>query len=422
MNNLFLDKVALSELGKVELKNYHQKLGIFKHLYSKGPDTNKKISKSINVSIPKFSFLVRDLIDKGCIYKQTNSFVEGGKKIHYYELNQNIFFALNIFIKPGSVRFTLIDNTHANFFDQTFSEVALDPNDKVISLLSLLQLFIVRSEVNPKMLLGISINLTKISFPKFRNNFPFLFTDNEFNQFQRRLKKQFNKPIYFIDGVKGASMAELNFGNALNRKDVLVISMDWGINLEVILGGKLQTEASGLTREFGHIPFVEDGELCYCGKRGCLETVASGYAIIENARKGLLTGQLSILNSMVDGDLKALDQEIVIEAANLGDQFAIKLLSDIGLNIGKGLSILIQIFNPELIVLQGKIAKANKFITTPIQQSINKYCMVQHREGLSIVPSSLDDNAIILGSTVNVFNALFKSSEMFLFNNRPENI
>lgn len=422
MDSLFLDKVALSELGKVELKNYYEKIGILKHLYSKGPDTYKKICKSINVSFPKFSLLIKELIDKGCIYKLTKSAVDGGKSRNYYELKQNIFFVLNIFLNPGSVRLTLIDNTHTIFLDQTFSEIALDRKDKVTSLLNLLQLFIIQSGVNPKMLLGISINFTELSFPKFRNNFPFLFTDKELSLLERGLKKHFSKPIYFIDAAKGASIAELNFGNALNRKDVLVISMDFGINLGLISEGKLQMEASGLTGEFGHIPFIEDGELCYCGKRGCLETVASGYAIVETARKGLLAGQLSILNSMVEGDLKALDPKNVVEAANLGDQFAIKILSDIGINLGKGLAILVQIFNPELIILQGKIAKANKFITTPIEQSINKYCMVQHREGLIITPSALDENTILLGATVSVFNSFFQSSEKYLYNNRLENI
>ncbi|MCJ7758323.1 MAG: ROK family protein, partial [Gillisia sp.] len=158
----------------------------------------------------------------------------------------------------------------------------------------------------------------------------------------------------------------------------------------------------------GHIPIVEDGLLCHCGKRGCLETVASGIAMVSKAKKGLEAGQTSILNTMINNEIENLEPELIIEAANLGDQFAINVLSEIGISLGKGIAILIQIFNPELIILEGKIAEANQFITTPIQQSLNTYTMIQLKERTQISLSTIGKNSSLLGATVAVMEHIFK--------------
>ena len=100
---------------------------------------------------------------------------------------------------------------------------------------------------------------------------------------------------------------------------------------------------------------------------------------------------------------------MIIDAANQGDQYAINILAEIGKNLGKGMAILIQLFNPELIILGGKIAEAKQYITTPIQQSINTYCMTQLRENVTIALSELGKDAGILGSVATVMENIFES-------------
>src|SRR5690606_7196052 len=208
--------------------------------------------------------------------------------------------------------------------------------------------------------------------------------------------------------VKSAALAESRFGLAQNKQDVLVVSLDWGVGLGIIMDGKLRSGTIGYAGEIGHIPLVNDGILCYCGKRGCLETVASGIALANMAKEGIKSGQASFLTELSDQELERLEPQIIIDAANRGDQYAISILSQVGINLGKGISILIQLFNPELIILGGKIAEAKQYITTPIQQSINTYCMAQLREKTKIELSNLGKNAAILGSVAVVMENLFE--------------
>lgn len=170
----------------------------------------------------------------------------------------------------------------------------------------------------------------------------------------------------------------------------------------------MHTGESGFAGEFGHIPMTEDGLLCHCGKRGCLETEASGLALVRRAKEGLEKGQISILKNLDEEKLEKLEPETIIDAANKGDQFAINVLSEIGIKLGKGIAILIQIFNPELIILEGKIAEAKQFITTPIQQSMNTYCMMQLKERTSIELSDLGSSSSLFGGTIAVMDTIFK--------------
>lgn len=163
------------------------------------------------------------------------------------------------------------------------------------------------------------------------------------------------------------------------------------------MDGKLRKGTCGFSGELGHIPFVENGALCYCGKHGCLETIASGNALSEMAKEGILAGKNSMLNKLSKEELQRIEPAIIIDAANKGDQYAIQLLSNIGTHMGKGIAMLIQLFNPELIILSGKIAEAKQYITLPMQQAINTYCMTQIRERTTIVSSELGENSRLLG-------------------------
>src|SRR5690606_24219465 len=99
-------------------------------------------------------------------------------------------------------------------------------------------------------------------------NFTYFIKEEESESLEEILKRKFNKPIFILNDAKSACLAESNFGLANNRQNVLVISMDWGIGLGVIIDGKVYQGPSGFAGEFGHIPLVDDGLLCHCGKRG----------------------------------------------------------------------------------------------------------------------------------------------------------
>jgi predicted NBD/HSP70 family sugar kinase len=190
----------------------------------------------------------------------------------------------------------------------------------------------------------------------------------------------------------------------------MVINLGWGIGLGMIVNGKLFRGYNGFAGELSHIPLSEDGALCECGKRGCLEAEASMLVVARKAIAGIQQGRITSLKyNGNDHDHSKLMGDAVLEAANNGDQFAIELLSDAGYKIGKALAILIHIMNPANIVLSGRGAKVAKILMAPIQQALHKYCIPRLAGGTELLVSELGFDAELIGAAVLVMENFDKN-------------
>ena len=409
MNKIILENVAVGKLNNIEKKQYTHRIKIIKDMYVKGPITNTDICKDFNISSPTSMGLLNELIDEGIVEKQGQAKSEGGRKRDLYGLRDNSLFILSVAMGRFKTRLAIFDNNNNNLTGIKVFPIKISKDLSALDqLYESAEELIVTSGIDRKKLMGIGINMPGLVDSKEGNNYTYLLTNSKTESLQKVLSNKFKKPVYIQNDVKSTALAEYRFGLAQGRKNVLVLSLDWGIGLGILMDGKLMVGTTGFAGEIGHIPLVNDGTLCYCGKLGCLETVASGIALARMAKEGIKSGQYSLLNELSEQEIDKIEPKLVIDAANRGDQYAINILSQIGINLGKGIAILIQLFNPELIILGGKIAEAKQYITTPIQQSINTYCMEQLREKTSIALSNLGENAGVLGSVAVVMENIFE--------------
>jgi predicted NBD/HSP70 family sugar kinase len=226
-----------------------------------------------------------------------------------------------------------------------------------------------------------------------------------------QLEAKFERKVFIENDARAKTLAEFKFGNKNTHKNVLGIFVDWGIGLGIIIDEKLYRGYSGFAGEFSHSPLFDAKEIsCSCGKRGCLESVASGGAVVRLAKEAIALDKDSILARLSEGKEENLEPAIVVEAAMAGDQRAISILSDVGLDLGRGIAILIQLLNPELIILGGAIAEANQYITTPIQQALNIYSMAKLREKTSIELSKLGKEVGLRGAIAIVNEHIFEDT------------
>jgi N-acetylglucosamine repressor len=408
MDILTLEDTYIKELNNIERKKFFQKLKIIKFLYIKGAQSNADICERFNISSPTSIGLLNELITEGYVEKQGRGHSIGGRKPDLYGLQDNSLFVLGIEMGQYNTRMAIFNNRNEPVTEiQTFP-IRISQDLAILDdLYECVMNLILASGINSNKLLGIGISMPGLVALKEGRNYTYLLTPEGSASLQQLLESRFKKPVFLQNDVKAATLAEYRFGLARQRRDVLVISMDWGIGIGMIMDGKLRTGTSGFAGEFGHIPMVEDGVLCYCGKRGCLETVASGNALARMALAGIKSGQSTQLRNFTSPETDRIEPKVVIDAAHHGDQYAINILSEVGLNLGKGIAILIQLFNPELIILGGKMAEAKQYIAVPIQQSINTYCMTQLREKTSIAMSTLGPNAGILGAVATVMENIF---------------
>jgi predicted NBD/HSP70 family sugar kinase len=204
------------------------------------------------------------------------------------------------------------------------------------------------------------------------------------------------------------TLAEFKFGQKDNYKNVLGIFIGWGIGLGIIIDGKIYQGASGFAGEFSHSPIFDSSDItCTCGKKGCLESVASGTAIVRMAKEAIATDSDSILSRMVRENNNEIEPFLVVDAALAGDQRAITILSEVGLDLGRGISILIQLLNPEMIIIGGSVAEAKQYLITPIQQALNIYSMAKARENTELALYKLGKEVGLLGGVAVVNEKIF---------------
>ncbi len=410
MKSLVVSKKYIESLSYIDRKKHLQKTRLLKFIYINGPKSNIELSSELNISLPTSAALLSELSNDGLIEISGTGVSIGGRKPKLHSLKSESLYALSVDIGFFKTKIAVIDNNNNNITGIHTYELKITKDRSAIDKLHLLiNTLIDNYGIDKQKLIGVGVSMPGLIDPTKGNNYSYLYDDKDQKSLKEVLEDKFKLSVFIQNDVKNSALAESRFGLAKDKSNVLVILLDWGIGLGAIIDGKICSGTSGFFGEIGHIPFIEGGELCYCGKRGCLETVASGIAMAKRAKEGIKSGQDSILNELSGYEIDKIEPHLIIDAANRGDQYAISILSEFGNNLGKGLSILIQLFNPELIILGGKMAEAKQYITIPVQQSINTYCMTQIREKVQIVLSDLAQDASILGSACSVFENVMEN-------------
>jgi predicted NBD/HSP70 family sugar kinase len=204
------------------------------------------------------------------------------------------------------------------------------------------------------------------------------------------MERRLHRPVFVDNAANLTALAELRQGAARGRNDVVVLDVGDGIGAGLISGGRLLSGHSGLAGEFGHTVIREDGPVCRCGNRGCLEAIASGPAILD---------------SLVDnrGINKIGD---VIVAAMAGDSACIRAIGDAGRTIGLAAANLCNLLDPERVVVSGELSRAGELLLGPLRHTVERAVIVGPDALPDIVPGQLGLRAATMGAVTYAVDRL----------------
>lgn len=411
MNKQLLEKSINSNgLSNIEHKKIFQKNAIIEYLYEQGPTSNPDIARYTKMSSPTITKLIQELINLGIVIDMGIGESIGGRKPNLFGINPNARYIIGIDIDCRMVKLGIF-----NLANEAVSEIITyfgnvkDKNEMFNDLFRRLEKLIKESDIDSDSLLGIGVSIPGLINSKTGQTYMDLRIDGE--KLEDQFNKRFNLPVVIDSDSRVMAIGEQAFGFAKNKKDVLCLNICDGIGLGMILNGIVYRGMSGLAGEFGHINVVKDGNLCTCGKYGCLETVASGTALIEQAQQGIKKGQESLIKELVNNDLDDIHVSDIIEAVNKGDIFAIEIINKLGHFLGEALSSLVHIFNPEMIIIGGKVALAENYLINPIENTLNKYTISHIMKDTQVVTSRLEEKVKLLGSVAMVMNRVFDEEE-----------
>lgn len=407
MKAYLFDNVLVKKLDGLERKKFLSAVRIIKYLYFNGPQPIASICKYSKISSPNAFAVLTDLMTRKLVEKKGRGASKGGRKPELYSLCNNAFYVLGVDMDIYQTRISLFNAANENVSGLKTVEIELNNNISTLDvLIQHLKSFIAEQGINQGEILGIGLSFPGlVDSVKGVNHTYFNFGKKAVRDV---LQEQMGLPVFVENDAKAIALAVWRLGLAKSKKDVLVLFLDWGIGLGMILDGKLYRGSSGFAGEFSHIPIVENGDLCICGKLGCLQTLAAGTTLVKMVKDGILAGRGSLLSTMEPAELQKVGLNQIIDAALDGDQHSINALSAIGENLGKGIAILIQLFNPELIVLGGKMAEAGQFLTTPIRQAVNKYCISQISDQAIIEVSKMGKEIGVIGALAVVMEDVFE--------------
>jgi len=205
---------------------------------------------------------------------------------------------------------------------------------------------------------------------------------------------------FLINDASAAALGEHQFGAGKGVNNLVMLTVGTGIGGGIIINGKLYLGSSGSAGEIGHMTIDVNGPKCSCGNIGCLERLVSGKAVAEEAIRRLSQGERSSLTEIVGGKVKSITAEKVSLAAQNGDSLAQDVISKAAIYLGIGLINLVNIFNPEMIIIGGGLAKMGDLLLEPARRAVRERAFQLSARLVRIVPAQLGDDAAVLGAAI----------------------
>ncbi|MFC1897547.1 ROK family protein [Chloroflexota bacterium] len=225
------------------------------------------------------------------------------------------------------------------------------------------------------------------------------------------VKEKYAVNVFLINDASAAALGEHHFGVGQGVNNLILLTVGTGIGGGIIINGRLYSGASGSAGEIGHMTIDVNGPRCNCGNTGCLETLASGTAVTREAIRRIRQGERSSLTEIVGGVVENITAEKVSTAAQGGDLLASDVILRAATYLGIGIVNLVNIFNPEMIIIGGGMVKMGDLLLNPARQAVRERAFPLLAQAVRIVPAQLGNDAGVLGAAVFAFQQKAKRGE-----------
>ena len=215
------------------------------------------------------------------------------------------------------------------------------------------------------------------------------------------IEDEFHIPTRIDNDVRCAALGELKFGAGKGCENFICITVGTGIGSGIVINGKVVRGATNAAGELGHIKLqMNGGPICGCGDTGCLEAFASGPAIVAMAQEYIKGGKSTKFREMAAAEGGEITPYMVAKAAEEGDPVAKRIFEIVGEYIGIGLTSVINLLNPEKVIIGGGVAESGELLLAPIRKTIKERAMVVAGNAVEIVPAQLGNSAGVIGASM----------------------
>lgn len=350
------------------------------------------LSKTLGISVPTVTKLVSELISDGYLQDEGKIGTSGGRRPSIYGLNPDAGYFLGIDVARQHFHIAVSDFKGEIILFIQDIEFVLEANaDSFRTMCSLIKDEIRKASLDWDKVLGVGISLSGRVNPEKGFSLTYFVSDDIplKDLFQREL----DVPVTIENDSRAMAYGEyMSLGKDANP-NMLFINLSWGLGMGIIVNGELYYGTSGFSGEIGHFPLLDNDVICRCGKIGCLETGASGSALKHWILTKLAEGRQSSL-----GKLEDIRLHNILEAIEAGDVLAIEGIGQIGETLGRGIAGLINIFNPGLVVIGGRLIVGRDYLMLPIKTAVNRLSLSKVSADTKLRFSKLERKAASIGN------------------------
>ena len=398
----------LSEIAK-GTRSASMKRQIINHYLYNHSSTLPDLAKELKVSVPTITKFIGEMTDDGYIISYGKQDTNEGRPPTLYGLNPQSGYFIGVDLKKSTLNLAVMNFVGEIFESKMGIPCELDNTPEGLEkMCKEILTFIDHLDIEKDKILNIGINISGRVNPESGYSF------SRFN-FEERplaeiLTERMNYPVSIDNDSRSMTYGEMVKGIVKGEKNIIFINLSWGLGCGLVINGELYTGKSGFSGEFGHFSVFDNEKICNCGKKGCLETEVSGIALYNNLIHAIQEGKESILSEQIKEDPESITLEDIIDATNKEDLLCIELIEDIGQKLGRYLASLINLLNPELVIIGGELAQTEDYILQPIRGAVRKYSLNLVNKDTAVVLSKLQNKAGIVGACMLARYKMFKNS------------
>ncbi len=369
--------------------------GALRHCILNGSTSIADFSRILNISVPTATKVVSDLIDAGFLKEEGKLGTNGGRKPSIYGLDPDAGYFLGVDVARKHFHIAVTDfKGNLVLFIQDIEYVLEASSESFKGICAEIKAEVTKAGIPWPKILGAGISLSGRVNPEKGFSFSY-FLNDEFP-----IKDLFQKELQLPVSIENDSRA-MTYGEYLSLGDkadpnTIFMNVSYGLGMGIIVNGYLYYGTSGFSGEIGHFPLLDNNVLCRCGKVGCLETGASGIALQRIIMDSLKAGRRSSLGPIYK-EKGTLQLDEILKAVEEEDVVAIDGVEQIGETLGKGIAGIINIFNPGLVIIGGRLIVGKDYLMLPVKTAVNKYSLSKVSADTKIRFSKLGRKAASVG-------------------------
>ena len=363
------------------------------------------LARELGTSIPKVTRIVAEMIQEGFLVDTGKMESATGRRPSLYGLNPAAGSFVGIDVNRDSLMVALTNfSGRVTRMLEDIPFVLRNTEDSVADFCRCVQEKLSEAGVDKSLIRGYGVNLT--GRVNHRTGYSYSYFLGEEKPIAQLLSAGFGHHVVVENDSRAMAYGEYMSSFPGSEGNILFLNVGWGLGMGMVMDGKLYYGKSGFSGEIGHFPLLDNNCVCQCGKVGCLETGASGSALHRIVLEKLSDGRSSLLSPLFK-EGKEISLGNILDAVEREDVLCIECVEQVGATLGRAVAGLINVFNPDMVVIGGRLSVTERYLMPPLRGAVN-------RLSLNLVNSDTLIKVSRLGKTAGAIGASLLSKNLLL--------